>query len=243
MPILVDVRCRCSISKLCGHSASHAPTHAYVNGGGKVDHVGGLIVALDTGSPLSTHLPLGSASARKWAARKWASSTKKTLAPTCCASATRASYSATKASRLAASALSRRFLGRFSTNPRRCRACPRVDGGNSGNCSGSAPNRSGLAQIGASPSSSVAQVDAYLRRRFLYRRLQLGLLLSLQGGGNPQSAQKQAPTDRLLRKLPPTGRWYGHPAPTPRLPPLRSSPASITTMRATAPALGALAPR
>ena len=29
--------------------------------------------------------------------------------------------------------------------------------------------------------------------------------------------------------------------PTPRLPPLRSSPASITTMRATAPALGALA--
>ena len=27
---------RCSISKLCGHSASHTPTHAYVNGGGQV---------------------------------------------------------------------------------------------------------------------------------------------------------------------------------------------------------------
>ena len=27
---------RCSISKLCGHSASHAPTHAYVNGGVQV---------------------------------------------------------------------------------------------------------------------------------------------------------------------------------------------------------------
>ena len=55
---------------------------------------------------------------------------------------------------LAASALSRRFLGRFSTNPNRCRACPRVDGGNSGNCCGSGRPRNVPAQICAPPSSS-----------------------------------------------------------------------------------------
>ena len=85
---------------------------------------------------------------------EWASSTKKTLAPTCCASSTRAACSATKVSRLAASALSRRFLGHFSTNPKRCRACPRGDGGNSGNCCGSGRPRNGPAQICAPHSSS-----------------------------------------------------------------------------------------
>ena len=39
--------------------------------------------------------------------------------------------------RLASFALSSRFLGRLKANPRRCRACPRVDGGNSGNRCGS----------------------------------------------------------------------------------------------------------
>ena len=60
----------------------------------------------------------------------------------------------TKVSRLAASALSRRFWGRFSTNPKRCRACPRVDGGNSGNCCGLGRPRNVPAQICAPPSSS-----------------------------------------------------------------------------------------
>ena len=68
------------------------------------------------GSPLSTHWPRSSASARKWAA-----SAKNILAPVRTASSHRAAYSATKASRLASSALTRRFLGRFRTNPSQCR--------------------------------------------------------------------------------------------------------------------------
>ena len=87
---------------------------------------------LGTGSPFSTHLPRNSASARKWA-----SSAKNILPPVRPASSHRAAYSVAKASRLASSALSSRFLGRLKANPRRCRACPRVDGGNSGNCYGS----------------------------------------------------------------------------------------------------------
>ena len=68
------------------------------------------------GSPLNTHLPRSSASARKWA-----SSANNILAPVRPASSLRAAYSTTKASRFSASALSRRFLGRLKANPKRCR--------------------------------------------------------------------------------------------------------------------------
>ena len=44
-----------------------------------------------------------------------------TIAPVRRTATSKAAYSATKASRRAGSALTNRFLGRFSTNPNRCR--------------------------------------------------------------------------------------------------------------------------
>ena len=76
------------------------------------------------------------------------------LTPVRRAAAVSAAYSDTKASRRTGSALTNRFLGRFSTNPNRCRARPRVDGGSSGNCSGTATTRTVPLQTGAPPSSS-----------------------------------------------------------------------------------------
>ena len=68
-------------------------------------------------SAFSTHLPRSSASARKCASV----GEDQVLAPVSPASSVRAAYSATKASLLSASALSRRFLGRLKANPKRCR--------------------------------------------------------------------------------------------------------------------------
>ena len=76
----------------------------------------GLVESTKAGSPLSTHLPLISASARKWA-----SSAKNIVRSRTPRLVRQGGVPATKASRLASSALIRRFLGRFRTNPSWCR--------------------------------------------------------------------------------------------------------------------------
>ena len=140
----------------------------------------------------NTHLPLRSASARKWA-----SSTKKILAPLSWASSRIWLYWRTKAFRSSSLAFRRRFLGRFSTKPNRLEVVqataptqPQIKAPLEPNCLSYFPIPVGQF------NSRLSQPD------FLHRRLQLVLFTPAQDGGeHPQSVQRPnlgAPARRKL---------------------------------------------
>ena len=74
------------------------------------------------------------------------------------------------------------------------------------------------------PPIPVGCLDAGLPGRFMHRRLQLGLLLPAQRGGNLPTAQMTTLWDNPPQTSWPIGLWCEHPDPTPGLPPSPSIP-------------------
>jgi hypothetical protein len=150
-------------------------------------------------------------------------------APRARASATSAWYCVTNAARLAASALSRRRLGRLQTNPGRCKA------------------RRQLLALSRSPSRALTKLahglprpgrgfDPGRRGWLLHGSLQSYLRRRIQeGGGSRRWHRSVIPPAPAAGTLPPRVRPCAGRAPVPRPPDPGSSPGRLARARASAP--------